>query len=98
MKTFMITYRQGSAWVEGKTISEQPLQEHGAYILELYREGKLRFAGPFEDESGGAAEIEVINYEAAQAIADQDPAGLNQLLVYEIRPWQLIAWERYGNA
>lgn len=29
MKTFIVIYRPGSSWIEGKPISEQPLQEHG---------------------------------------------------------------------
>ncbi len=98
MKTFMIIYRPGAGWREGKPLAEQPTQEPGMYILGLYEQGKLRFAGPFEDDSGGAAVIEAANLEEAQAIADQDPAVLSQLFKYEIRPWQLIPWERYAKA
>ncbi|MEW6213387.1 MAG: YciI family protein [Acidobacteriota bacterium] len=98
MATFIIIYRRGQAWIEGKSISEQPLEEHGKYILGLYGAGKLRFAGPFEDDSGGAAVIEAASEQEARSIARDDPAVTSGVFVYEIHPWKLVPWERYANA
>jgi uncharacterized protein YciI len=97
MNTFIIIYRPGAAWLAGKPRAEQSLQEHGKYLLGQYRDGRLRFAGPFEDDAGGMAVIEALSLEEAQAIVDHDPAVLKQILVYEIHPLQLIPWERYVN-
>ena len=33
--TFLIIYRPGPAWLPGKSVSEQPLKEHGRYMLGL---------------------------------------------------------------
>ena len=79
----------------GKPLSEQPLQAHVKYLIELYRAEILRFAGPFADDSGGAALLEVDSEEEARKIASQDPAVTEGVLVYQLHPWQLIPWERY---
>ena len=98
MKTFLIIYSPGPAWLAGKPTPEQPLQAHGKHILEMYRAGKLRFAGPFEDDSGGAVVIEVEDRQAAQSFADDDPAVIDRILTYDIRPWRLLPWDHYANA
>jgi hypothetical protein len=33
--TFLVIYRPGPSWLVGKPISEQPLKEHGKYMLSL---------------------------------------------------------------
>jgi hypothetical protein len=50
--TYLVVYRPGPSWVAGKPLAEQPLKEHGRYMLELYGKGTLKFAGPFLDDSG----------------------------------------------
>ncbi|HYE75076.1 MAG TPA: YciI family protein [Blastocatellia bacterium] len=97
-ETFLIIYRSGPAWIEGKPISEQPIQSHGKYMLELYKSGVMRFAGPFSDDTGGAAVIEVESLDQAISIADQDPAIKDRIFTYELRPWRLIPWEQYVSA
>jgi hypothetical protein len=37
--TFLVIYRPGPAWLVGKSVSEQPLKEHGKYMLSLYVKG-----------------------------------------------------------
>lgn len=51
---FLVIYRPGRSWVQGKTVKEQPLPEHGKYMLSLYAKGSMKFAGPFTDDAGGA--------------------------------------------
>jgi len=34
--TYLVIYRPGPAWLVEKSISEQPLKEHGKYMLGLY--------------------------------------------------------------
>jgi uncharacterized protein YciI len=92
---FMVIYRPGSGWLAGKPQAEQPLQEHGKYILQLHVAGKLRFAGPFEDDSGGAAVIEAENEAEARRIADDDPAVRSKVFAYDLHPFRLIPWEQY---
>jgi hypothetical protein len=47
--TYLVVYRPGPSWLPGKPLAEQPLKEHGRYILSLYVKGALKSAGP----SGG---------------------------------------------
>jgi uncharacterized protein YciI len=96
-QTFMILYRPGPGWLPGKPQAEQPLQEHGKYILQLHVAGKLRFAGPFEDNSGGAAVIEVENEVEARDIVNSDPAVTSQVFEYDLHPFRLIPWEQYAK-
>lgn len=98
MSTFLIRYHPGSAWLAGKPVSEQPLEAHGRYVLGLYRAGALRIAGPFTDDTGGAAVIEAASEAEARSIAEHDPAVRDQIFVYELHPWQLVPWERYVDA
>lgn len=94
-KTFLVIYKPGAAWIKGKPVSEQPLKEHGKYLLGLYKSGILRFAGPFADDTGGAAVLEVSSEKEAKNLLDQDPAVKVGVMVYEMRPWQLVPWENY---
>lgn len=94
-KTFLVIYKPGAAWLKGKSVSEQPLKEHGKYLLGLYKSGVLRFAGPFPDDTGGAAVLEVSSEGEAKKLAEQDPAVMSGVMVYELHPWQLIPWENY---
>ena len=57
--TFLLIYRQGPAWPQGKSVSELPLNEHGNHMLSLYAKGAMKLAGPLTDNTGGAVVLEV---------------------------------------
>jgi uncharacterized protein YciI len=63
--------------------------------LELYKSGILKFAGPFTDDTGAAAALEVFDEVEARNLLERDPAVINKIMVYETRPWRLVAWENY---
>lgn len=94
-QTFIVIYKPGSAWLDGKPLSEQPLKDHGEYMLSLYKLGVLRFAGPFEDDTGGAVVFEASGEDEAKNIVNKDPAVINRIFVYELHPWRLVPWEQY---
>src|SRR5260370_16933511 len=52
--TYLVIYRPGPAWLVGKSVREQPLKEHGKYMLNLYIRGSMKLAGPLTDDAGGA--------------------------------------------
>lgn len=73
--TFLVIYRPRPAWLAGKSVTEQPLREHGKYMLDLYVRGSMKLAGPLTDNAGGAVVLEVADQREAQAIVAQDPSG-----------------------
>jgi uncharacterized protein len=92
--TFLVIYRPGAAWMPGKPVSQQGLAEHFQYMLDLYEQGKLKEAGPFTDDSGGAVILEVADAAAAAAIVANDPAVKANVMTPEIRPWRLVPWDQ----
>ena len=94
-QTFIVIYKPGPAFLTGKPLSEQPLKEHFKYMVGLYKSGVMRFAGPFEDNTGGAAVIEASGEAEAKTIADNDPSVTSRVFVYEMHPWRLISWDQY---
>lgn len=94
-QTFLVIYRPGPAWIEGRPMAEQPLKEHGKYMLELYQVGQLHSAGPFTDDSGGAAVLQASDESEVRDLVNRDPAVADGVFVYELRPWRLIPWESY---
>lgn len=93
--TFLVIYRPGPGWLPGKPAAEQPLKEHGRYMLSLYEKGFLKFAGPFGDDKGGAVVLEVAGAAEAQALVAEDPAVKSGVFLHEIHPWQLVSWEKF---
>ena len=93
--TFLVIYRPGPSWLQGKTLSEQPLKEHGKYMLSLYAKGSLKFAGPFTDDAGGAVVLEVAGEDEARTIVAEDPAVKSGVFIHEIHPWALVQWDKY---
>jgi uncharacterized protein len=95
--TFLVIYRPGPAWLAGKPVSEQPLKEHGKYMLGLYEKGWMKLAGPLKDNAGGAVVLEVTDESQAKAVVAEDPAVKSGIFVYELHPWELKPWEEYAK-
>jgi uncharacterized protein YciI len=95
--TYLVLYRPGPAWLTGKSVMEQPLKEHGKYMLSLYIKGSMKLAGPLTDNAGGAVLLEVSNEAEAKAIVANDPAVKSGVFVYEMHPWKLQPWEEFAK-
>src|SRR5215813_15137899 len=95
--TYLVIYRPGPAWLTGKSVMEQPLKEHGKYMLSLYIKGSMKLAGPLTDDAGGAVLLEVSNEAEAKAIVTNDPAVKSEVFVYEMHPWNLQPWEKFAK-
>jgi uncharacterized protein YciI len=93
--TFLVIYRQGPAWPQGKTLSELPLNDHGKYMLSLYPKGLMKQAGPLTDNTGGAVILEVSSEGEAKAIVADDPAVKAGIFLHELYPSAPVAWEKY---
>ena len=95
--TYLVLYRPGPGWLTGKSVMEQPLKEHGKYMLSLYIKGSMKLAGPLTDNAGGAVLLEVLNEAEAKAIVANDPAVKSGVFVYEMHPWKLQPWEKFAK-
>src|SRR5215469_1806840 len=95
--TYLVLYRPGPAWLTGKSVMEQPLKEHGKYMLSLYIKGSMKLAGPLGDNAGGAVLLEVSNEAEAKAIVGNDPAVKSGVFVYEMHAWKLQPWEKFAK-
>jgi uncharacterized protein YciI len=93
--TFLLIYRPGPAWPQGKSVSELPLKEHGNYMLRLFAKGTVKLAGPLTDNAGGAVVLEVADESEAKAIVADDPAVRAGIFVHELHPWAPVQWEKY---
>jgi len=91
--SYLCIYRPGARWLPGKPLSGQPLRDHGRYMLDLYRRGIMRLAGPFADGSGGAMLFSAEDDASAEAIVSTDPAVVAQTFTYELRQWAVVDWE-----
>jgi uncharacterized protein YciI len=91
--SYLCVYRPGARWLPDKPLSEQPLREHGRYMLDLYKRGVMRLAGRFADNSGGAMLFGASDDAAARAIVEADPAVVAQTFTYELRQWAFVDWE-----
>jgi uncharacterized protein YciI len=89
---YLVTYRPGPKWIAGQPLRGQRLKEHFRYMLSLYREGKLRHAGGFNDDSGGAAAFTAPDDAAANEIVAADPAVVSQVFTYELHRWNWVDW------
>jgi uncharacterized protein YciI len=95
--TYLVLYRPGPAWLTGKSVMEQPLKEHGKYMLSLYIKGAMKLAGPLTDNAGGAVLLEVSDEAEAKAIVTNDPAVKSGIFVYEMHPWKLQPWDEFAK-
>jgi uncharacterized protein YciI len=95
--TYLVVYRPGPAWLTGKSVMDQPLIEHGKYMLSLYIKGSMKLAGPLTDNAGGAVLLEVSGEEEAKAIVANDPAVKSGIFLYEMHPWKLEPWDQLAK-
>ncbi len=84
---FVGLYTRGSSWLPGKTIHEQPLEAHFAYMAALQDSHVLVLGGPFKDDEGALAVIEAVSLTGARLIFAADPAVKQKIFSVSIHPW-----------
>jgi uncharacterized protein YciI len=87
---FALCYRPGPAWVAGKTVFEQPLKAHRAYMQSLVDAGRVVLGGPYSDDTGGLVAIEADSRAAAAQIAAGDPAVKDGVMQADVHPWLIV--------
>jgi uncharacterized protein YciI len=66
-------------------------------MLSLHREGRLRFAGPFGNDNGGAAVFTAVDDAEAEAVVAADPGIKEQILAGDLRRWSWIDWAKIAG-
>ncbi len=91
---FVVTYAQGPAWVQGKSLGEQiGIKEHLEYWRKFFYEKRLIMGGPFTDNGGlvGMIVMAVSNEREARELIDNDPVIINKVFqVAELHPWHIV--------
>ena len=88
---FVVIYTPGPAWLQGKSITEQPyFREHGRYMQRFFADKRLIMGGPFMDNQGGLGIIDVANEAQAREILEQDPAVLARVFQPHLHPWHAV--------
>ena len=90
---FVVIYTKGPAWQREKTVDELPfLREHLQYMHQVFAARQLLMGGPFLDNQGALAILDVADEAQARDIVVQDPFVQAQVL----EP-HLHAWHAYFN-
>lgn len=85
---FFIIFKRGPKWIPGKSIWEQPLLKHTQFMQRLLEDEKLEFEGPFLDDQGGIALLNVSTEAEARAILAEEPAILAGTFEAELHPFR----------
>ena len=88
----VIHWSPGANWKPG-TIFDQDLDDHVAYLQDLYEAGVVIGAGPMTDGSAGMTRARVESDEAAQRLIDNDPAVRRGVFVGRFIRWSPLDWE-----
>ena len=88
---FVLSYARGKAWLPGKSVFEQPLKNHLAYMQNLKARQVLVAGGPYLDDLGGLIVVSADTQESADSIWKNDPAVMESVMVAEAHPWMLMA-------
>jgi uncharacterized protein YciI len=85
---FVVIYTPGPAWLQGKSVSEQPFyREHGRYMQQVFAAKQLLMGGAFLDNQGGLGILDVANEAQAREIVAHDPAVLARVFEPHLHPW-----------
>ncbi len=84
---FVGIYARGPEWLVGKTVLEQPLEAHFAYMERLQSSRILVLGGPFKDDEGALAILAAPNLAEAQLVFAADPAVVQKIFRVSVHPW-----------
>ncbi len=90
--TFVILWGHGPAWVEGKTVREQPAwAEHAAFMDALFEQGMVVLGGPFADGTGSLVVLEAEGEDGVRTLLAKDPFVEQGVFVLDsLKEWQLF--------
>jgi len=83
---FVGVYARGPKWLVGKTVREQPLEAHFAYMEGLESSRILVLGGPFGDDEGALAIITAPGLAEARRTFAADPAVIQGIFRVSVHP------------
>ncbi|QBD77301.1 hypothetical protein EPA93_15400 [Ktedonosporobacter rubrisoli] len=85
---FVMIYTQGPAWQTVKTVAELPFyREHSKYMRQVFETGQLLMGGPFLDNQGAIAILDVEDEAQARKIVAHDPFVQARVVEPHLHPW-----------
>ena len=85
---FVILYRAGPTWRQGRPMQEQDLAAHARYMRSLADSGALLMAGPLTTLDGGLVVVQAKDLAAARAMMQADPAVTGKIFTGEVSAWR----------
>jgi uncharacterized protein YciI len=88
-KYYFVMLLKGATRTQDSVTAAKLQEGHMANIWRLYKEGKLKVAGPFGDDGNwrGIFIFDCETEEEVRKLLDTDPAIAAGRLAYEIHPW-----------
>jgi uncharacterized protein YciI len=94
---FAVLFSPGKNWIGGKSIFEQPLDGHVAYLKSLSEDGTVLMAGPFLDDDAGLTILQADGLEEARLIIAEDPDVREDVLRAEVHGWRPLRLDAHGS-
>jgi uncharacterized protein YciI len=85
---FVVIYTPGPAWQTVKTVDELPFfREHLQYMHQVFATKQMLMGGPFLDNQGALAILDVEGEAQARDIVAHDPFVQARVLEPQLHPW-----------
>jgi uncharacterized protein YciI len=97
-KTFVLQWGHGPAWVEEKTVREQPYwNEHADFMDPLFEAGMVVLGGPFADGTASLLVLEAEDEREVRETFAADPFVARGVFVMQsLKEWTLFLDVRQG--
>lgn len=87
---YVLRYSPGENWNNSVSFADQPgVRAHKSYLQEMYANDIIRMAGETADGPGAIVLVRVGSMEQARAVAERDPAVINQILEVDVTGWRV---------
>lgn len=88
----MVRWKFGPAWVERRSVRDQPFwMEHAAFMDEIFDDGKVVLGGPFADGTGSMVIFQGLAQEEVASLIAKDPFVTQGVFVLgELKQWELF--------
>ena len=90
-----VIYSKGPAWTSREAAKDH-IEAHKAFQHKNFEAGLLLMGGPFLDEAGGMALLEVGSRQQAENVVGDDPAIKGGFYSAKLHPWRIVVSRAKG--